>query len=83
MYTYKPEGVCPRSISFNLDNDVVSDIKFEGGCSGNLKAISRLLEGKAVSEVISQLEGVTCGRKDTSCTDQLVKGLKSAQASIK
>lgn len=79
MYTYKTEGVCPRSISFNLDGDVVSDIKFEGGCNGNLKAVSRLLEGKTISEIVSQLEGVTCGRKSTSCSDQLVQGLKAFQ----
>ena len=79
MHTYKTEGVCSRMINVELDGDVVEHVDFEGGCNGNLKAISKLVQGKTVDEVASMLEGLTCGTKPTSCTDQLVKALRSAQ----
>jgi len=80
MYSYTPQGVCPKSITFDLNGNVVSNIAFNGGCNGNLKTISLLLEGKTVDEVAALLSGMTCGKKDTSCSDQLVAGLKEAQA---
>lgn len=79
MYTYTPQGVCPRAINIELNGDVVTHVDFEGGCNGNLKAISKIVEGMSVKEVTRLFEGNTCGRKPTSCVDQLVKGLKKAQ----
>ena len=79
MHTYTPQGVCPRSISFDLDGDTVSQVSFEGGCNGNLKAISSIVDGKTVDEIAELFEGNTCGRKATSCVDQLVRGLREAQ----
>ncbi len=81
MYTYTPRGVCSRKINIELDGQKVSHVDFVGGCNGNLKAISRLIEGMSVEEVAAALEGNTCGRRSTSCADQLVRGLREAQAS--
>ena len=77
-YTYKPEMVCPREISFEIEGDVITGIKFLGGCNGNLKAISKLLEGKTVDEIESKLLGNTCGFKPTSCADQLARAVRKA-----
>lgn len=79
MYTFTPQGVCPRAINIELDGDTVSHVDFEGGCNGNLKAISKIVEGMTVDEVAELFEGNTCGRKPTSCVDQLVRGLRKAQ----
>lgn len=73
--TYKTENVCAKMIRFSVEEGKVSKLDFVGGCEGNLKAISRLLEGMEVEEVISKLKGITCGKKDTSCTDQLCNAL--------
>ncbi len=77
-YNYRTQGVCSRSISFDLENGIVSNVKFDGGCNGNLKGISALAEGKPATEVIDVLTGITCGFKSTSCPDQFAKALKSA-----
>lgn len=79
MYTYKTRGTCSREINIELEDDSVSHIDFVGGCDGNLKAISKLVQGMSVDEVAALLEGNTCGRRSTSCADQLVKGLREAQ----
>ena len=75
MATYNTTGVCAKEISFDLDNGIVRNVQFNGGCSGNLQAISILVEGMPAKEVVEKLKGVTCGQKTTSCTDQLVKAL--------
>lgn len=80
MYTFQPRGVCSRAIHIDLDEDRVSHVEFVGGCNGNLKAVSALIEGMTVDEVAAVLEGNTCGRRSTSCADQLVKGLRAAYA---
>ncbi|WP_172136934.1 TIGR03905 family TSCPD domain-containing protein [Adlercreutzia sp. ZJ473] len=80
MYTYTPSGVCSRRIDVELDGDVIESVQFTGGCDGNLKAISKLVAGKPVDEVIALLEGNTCGRRLTSCADQLTRALREAQA---
>ena len=77
-YVYKPNGVCSREISFDVNDDVVTNINFVGGCPGNLKMISKLLDGYKIEEIIKKCEGNTCGMKSTSCSDQLAKGLKEA-----
>ena len=79
-YSFQPSGVCARAIHFDLEGDVVTNIQFDGGCPGNLTAIGILVKGKTPQEVIDQLEGIDCGGKGTSCTDQLAKGLKEILA---
>ncbi len=70
--TYKTKGTCSRSITFDKDeNGIITNISFEGGCNGNLKAISRLCEGMTAQEIAAKLKGNTCGFKSTSCADQL------------
>lgn len=70
-YTVKPHRVCPSSLSFDLDDNVVKNVEFEDGCNGNLKAIAKLVDGMTVEQIEQYLKGNTCGRKDTSCADQL------------
>ncbi|OUO91503.1 TIGR03905 family protein [Gordonibacter sp. An230] len=79
MHTYIPRGVCSRAIHLELDGERVAHVDFVGGCDGNLKAISKLVEGMTVDEVAAVLEGNTCGRRSTSCADQLVRGLREAR----
>lgn len=75
--TFTPHGVCSRKINFNLDdNGCIHDLKFEGGCNGNLKAIGKLCEGEKAEKIIGILKGNTCGPRNTSCADQLAKALE-------
>ena len=76
--TYRTRGVCAREITFDITDGIVSGVSFMGGCDGNLKAISKLVEGMEAEKVIAILEGNTCGMKPTSCPDQLAKALKEA-----
>ncbi len=79
-YSYVPQGVCAKRIDFELSDDgkTLESVEFTGGCPGNLQAISKLLKGMPVETVIELLEGNTCGKKGTSCTDQLTKALRAA-----
>ncbi len=77
-YTYMPQGVCARQISFSLEEGRIHDLHFLGGCNGNLKAISKLLEGQEASEAVRILKGNDCGGRGTSCADQLAKALEAA-----
>ena len=79
QYTYKTKGTCSREINFEVENGKVKNVQFIGGCNGNLKGIAALVEGMDIDEVISRVEGVTCGPKSTSCPDQLAKALKAAK----
>lgn len=76
VVTYKPKGVCSSSMTFYIEDDIVQHVEIKGGCDGNLKGISKLLEGMKVEEVISRLEGIRCGFKKTSCPDQMSIALK-------
>jgi uncharacterized protein (TIGR03905 family) len=78
---YDIQGVCPSKVSFELDTDAntISGISFDGGCSGNLSAIAKLLEGESPDKVIEMFAGHTCGRKCTSCVDQLAKAVQNAR----
>ena len=78
MPDYKTKGTCSTRIDFDLDGDIVRNVRFMGGCNGNLQGISRLVEGMPAREAISKLEGIRCGFKSTSCPDQLAKALKAA-----
>ena len=77
-YSYKTRGVCAMKIDFDLDGDVVRNIRFLGGCDGNLKAISKLCDGMTVDQIERTLRGNTCGRKPTSCADQLARAVREA-----
>ena len=77
-YSYKTRGVCAMKIDFDLDGDVVRNIRCLGGCDGNLKAISKLVDGMTVDEIEKKLRGNTCGRKPTSCADQLARAVREA-----
>ena len=82
MYQYNTQGVCSRSIFFDIENGKLKDVSFIGGCNGNLKGIGALVEGMEIDEAISRLEGITCGMKKTSCPDQLAQALKAFKAEI-
>ena len=80
-YTYKTKGTCSRSITFDVDeNDIVTNVKFEGGCNGNLKGIGALCEGMKAEDIIARVQNLTCGMKSTSCPDQLACALKEYKA---
>ena len=78
-YIHKNKGVCSSAITFEVEGQKLKNVNFIGGCSGNASGISKLVEGMDISDVISRLEGVTCGMKPTSCPDQLAKALKAYQ----
>lgn len=77
-YVYNCKLTCSQQIEFDIDKDVITNIKFYGGCNGNLKAISKLLEGKTVDYIYKTLKGNTCGPRPTSCADQLANAVKEA-----
>ena len=77
-YVFEPHYVCPVEISFDINDNVITNIHFVGRCDGNLKAISKLLDGKTVEEIESALRGNRCGRKPTSCADQLAIAVREA-----
>ena len=78
MFVFYPEGICPQMIEIDLDGDTIKKVIFTGGCDGNLKAISKLIEGKKVDDVIEMFDGITCGFRKTSCVDQLCRALRRA-----
>ena len=78
MYEYKTFGTCSQRILFDIVDGKVKNVQFIGGCNGNLKGIASLVEGMDANEIISRLEGTTCGGKPTSCPDQLAQALKKA-----
>ncbi len=77
-YKFKTRGVCASYINFDLNDGIVSGVSFQGGCNGNLRAISKLIEGQNAENVISILKGNLCGFKGTSCADQLAIALRAA-----
>ena len=77
-YTYKTQTVCASKIHFDIDGDVIRNIRFDGGCNGNLKAISKLVDGWTVDKIERYLLGNTCGRRPTSCADQLARAVRKA-----
>lgn len=76
-FAYKTKGVCSRNIYIDVEGDIVKKVQFEGGCNGNTKGISALVEGMKIDDVIEKLSGLTCGFKGTSCPDQLAEALKA------
>lgn len=77
-YQYPTQGTCSRLIEFEIENGVIDDVRFTGGCHGNLQGIGALVRGQRPEDVIARLEGIRCGMKPTSCPDQLAKALRQA-----
>ncbi len=78
QFQYKTKGTCSQMIQFDLVGDQVHNVVFHGGCNGNLKAISKLVEGMRASEILEKLKGNTCGFRSTSCADQLAIAVEKA-----
>ena len=77
-FEFTPRGICARKITFELEGDVIQDVKFMGGCPGNQSAIARLIKGKKAGEIADILEGNDCGGRGTSCADQLARAVRKA-----
>ncbi len=78
-YSYNTKGTCSTKIDFEIEDNRLHNVSFTSGCNGNLKAISKLVEGEKVDDVINKLSGIKCGFKNTSCGDQLAKALESVK----
>ena len=76
---YTPRGVCSRAFTIQVEDGVIRSVQIMGGCDGNLKGISSLLQGMPVDEAVRRMEGIRCGNKPTSCPDQIAQALKTAQ----
>ena len=75
-YRYTPQGVCSMQMIFDIEENIVKDLKIIGGCPGNTVGVSKLIVGKTVDEVIQMLKGIQCGRRGTSCPDQIARALE-------
>ena len=78
MYNYRTKGTCSSNIELEVEDGIIKDIAFWGGCNGNLQGISKLVIGQRAEDVIPKIDGIRCGYKNTSCPDQLAKALKQA-----
>lgn len=78
QYSYETKGTCSRRIDLEINGDIVTNVKFYGGCDGNLKAIPRLVDGMTVAEIEKKCSGIQCGFKNTSCADQLAHAVREA-----
>ena len=79
MRTYTTSGTCARTIDFDIDdNGIITEVVFNGGCSGNQQGISNLVKGKPAADIIATLKGIECGKRPTSCPDQLARALEEA-----
>jgi len=78
IFNYTPRGVCSRNISLEITNGKISKVAFTGGCNGNLKGISALVQGMDAEEAVKRLRGIQCGVKNTSCPDQLANAIELA-----
>ena len=77
--TYTTKNTCSKQIDIDVNDDnIIENVKFTGGCNGNLKAISSLVDGMTVEEIEKRVKGITCGWKSTSCSDQLSKAVRKA-----
>ncbi len=77
-YTYNTKGTCSNMIQFDIDGDIITNVVFYGGCNGNLKAVSKLVDGMTVQQIEDKLLNNTCGMRATSCADQLAKAVRAA-----
>ncbi len=79
-YTHKNKGTCSTQVSFDLNDGIITNVSFMGGCNGNLQGVSRLVEGQKAEDVLERLKGIRCGVKSTSCPDQLAHAIEEALA---
>lgn len=79
---YRPTGVCCQFMQIKINNGIVEDVEFIGGCNGNLQGIRALVKGMSIDDVIAKLKGIKCGGKSTSCPDQMAECLTSYQSSV-
>lgn len=77
-YVFNPKGVCSMQIQFEIDDGIVKNVQFRGGCNGNTQGVAKLAENRPATEIISLLKGIQCGGKGTSCPDQLARALEVA-----
>lgn len=77
-YKFTPRGVCARGLKFDIEDGIVKNIRFSGGCSGNTQGVAALAEGMTAEELVARLSGIRCGFKGTSCPDQLAKAVAEA-----
>ena len=75
-FTYQTRGVCSRSIDITIDNDIIVEVQYHGGCSGNTQGVAALVKGLTIAEAVERLGGIRCGFKSTSCPDQLAVALR-------
>ena len=79
-YTHTNKGTCSTQVSFDLNDGIITNVSYVGGCNGNLQGVSRLVEGQKAEEVLGRLKGIRCGVKPTSCPDQLARAIEEALA---
>lgn len=77
-YTYRTQGTCSQAIEFEIEDGILKNVQFYGGCNGNTQGVATLVEGMKAEDVVAKLEGIRCGFKSTSCPDQLAKAIKMA-----
>ena len=82
QFEYKTKGTCSQMIFFDVEDGKVFNVRFMGGCNGNLQGIGKLVEGMEIDEVIRRIDGIHCGAKPTSCPDQLAAALKQAKEKL-
>ena len=83
-YSFKTENTCAQVIQFDMNDDIITNVEFlGGGCPGNLQALPRLVEGMTTNQIQEKLSGIICGRRGTSCADQLARAVKEASEKVK
>ena len=80
-YTYRTQGTCSQAIEFEIEDGILKNVQFYGGCNGNTQGVSALVDGMKVDDVLQRLEGIRCGFKNTSCPDQLCRAIRQAMES--
>lgn len=83
LHTYTPRGVCSRKMDIEVDGEIIKSVRILGGCAGNTKGISILVEGMNINEAIRKLKEIDCGGKGTSCPDQLARALEEVKENLK
>lgn len=82
VHEYYPKGVCSMKMTIEVDDDIIKSVKFLGGCAGNTKGVSVLIQGMHIDDAIKRLKGIDCGGKGTSCPDQLAIALEEIKEKV-
>ena len=83
VYQYEPKGVCSMQMNIEVEGEIIKSVKIIGGCAGNTKGVSVLVEGMNINDAIKKLKGIPCGMKETSCPDQLARALEEIKKQMK